>query len=262
MRGLIAGRTVIERRTIHVADLRSETHQFPESREFALQLGVRTGLCVPLMHAGQAIGTIFIRRNTVRPFSERQIELVETFADQAVIAIENARLFGEVQARTKELTEALHQQTATAEVLKVISRSTFDLETVLRTLVESAVRLCEADMGHIARPSEAGFFRSQAGFGMPTELKEELERTPFQPGRGSVTGRALLERTTVQILDAQSDREYELSQHRHSAATATMIGAPLLREGSPIGVFGLSRRSVRPSPTSRSSWSPPSPTRQ
>ena len=101
-------------------------------------------------------------------------------------------------------------------------------------------------MGHIARPNDAGFFRSQAGFGMSAELKEELERTPFRPGRGSVTGRALLERATVQILDAQTDPEYELGQAQALGGYRTMMGAPLLREGAPIGVFGLSRRSVRP----------------
>jgi signal transduction histidine kinase len=180
-----------------------------------------------------------IYRQEVRPFTQKQIELVTNFATQAVIAIENTRLLN-------ELRESLQQQTATADVLKVISRSTFDLRTVLAALVESAARLCEADIANIARPRGSGFFTVEATHGVSSEFQDLVERTPYQAGRGSVIGRVLLERAPIHILDAEADPEYQQGEHQKLGGFHTILGVPLLREGIPIGVFVLGRRLVRP----------------
>src|SRR5262249_34459399 len=146
----------------------------------------------------------------VSPFTEKQIELVTTFADQAVIAIENARLFDEVQTRTEELAESLQQQTATADVLKVISRSTFDLQTVLQTLVESAARLCDADKGNVTREKDGVFYRAAESYGFSREFLDHIKDVPLKPDRGNATGRALLEGRVIHIPDVKADSEYTL----------------------------------------------------
>ena len=236
-RGSVTGRAALEGRIIHVHDVLADP-------EFALldsqKLGsFRTALGVPLMREGIPIGTMFLARSEIDPFTQQQIDLVATFAAQAVIAIENTRLLN-------ELRESLQQQTATADALKVISRSTFDLQAVLDTLVESAVRLCGADIGHIARPNEAGLFHTQAYFGYSREFKEVLERTPIKAGRESVIGRALLEARAVQVADVLAEPNYALIEVQRIGGYRTVLGIPLMREGTPIGVFGLARNSVRP----------------
>jgi two-component system, NtrC family, sensor kinase len=245
MRGVLAGRAVLDRQTIHVADLQAETREYPQGSELARHLGLRTNLAVPLIREGEAIGVVIVRRTEVRPFADRQIDLLKTFATQAVIALENTRLFKAEQARARELAEALQQQTATADVLKVISRSTFDLQTVLDTLVRSAAELCEADMAQIMRP-KGDTYQHVAGYGYASNYLEHQKTITIAPGRGSAAGRVLLERRAVQIPDVLADPEYTLTETQRIGGYRTHLGVPLLRERSPIGVILLSRKTVQP----------------
>ena len=239
--GSVIGRTILHRKTTHVPDVLADAEY--TMAETAQKADLRTALGVPLLREGNPIGVILVGRHAVQPFTDRQIDLVETFADQAVIAIENARLFDEVQARTHDLTESLQQQTATADVLKVISRSAFDLQTVLSTLIESATRLCSADQGAITRKISGAFFRA-ATYGHSSEFSDYIRETPVQLDRSSVAGRALVEGRIVHIPDVRVDPEYTFSPGLDLGDFRTVIGVPMLREGLPIGVLALSRKNV------------------
>jgi signal transduction histidine kinase/CheY-like chemotaxis protein len=239
----VVGRVLVEGKTIHLPDVLAD----PEYTmvEFQKKADYRTVLGVPLLREGSPIGVIVLLRRRVWPFTDKQIELAATFADQAVIAIENVRLFDEVQMRSVELSESLQQQTATADVLKIISRSTFDLKSVLQTLVESAARLCEADKATITRQKGGVFYRAEA-CGFSPEFIEYVRDVPVVPERGTVTGRALLEGQIIHIPDVLADPDYTWAEAQKLGGYRTILGVPMLREGIPVGVLALTRSEVRP----------------
>jgi two-component system, NtrC family, sensor kinase len=235
-RGSVVGRTVIDKQRVHITDVLAD----PDYTRLDAQriAGFRTALGVPLLREGDVIGVIFLTRIRSLPFTEKQIDLVTTFADQAVIAMENARLLN-------ELRQALQQQTATADVLKVISQSAFDLGSVLQTLVESAAHLCESDKAVITRQAGQTFYRAES-YGFSKEFMDHFRTIPIRPERGSASGRALLEGKAVHILDVQTDPEYALVKEAKWGDFHTGLAVPVLREGVPIGVLSLLRSEVRP----------------
>jgi signal transduction histidine kinase len=234
-RGSASGRAALERRTIHIPDLLADPEwtYVPKNIEQA-----RTMLAVPICKGDDLLGVMAIYHLEVRPFTDKQIALVETFADQAAIAIDNVRLLD-------ELRQSLQQQTATADVLKVISRSTFDLQTVLDTLLGSAMRLCGAPRGMIFR-YDGESCRAVAAQNFPREYLALWERTPIRAGRGTTVGRALLERHPVQIVDVQADPEYAFDEAQKMLAFRTVLAVPMLREGAPQGVIAMTKTEVEP----------------
>ena len=235
------GRMIANKMVIYTANLAAEqayTNGDPDTVTSVEVGGVRSLLSVPMLKENELIGGFTLSRHEVRPFTDKQIVLVTNFAAQAVIAVENARLLN-------ELRESLQQQTATADVLKVISRSTFDLQSVLDTLIESAARLCAADKGTI-QMQEGDVYRIRAHYGLAREAVQYALLQPLRPGRSSVTGRVALEGKAIHIPDVLADPEYHATDYQQAFGYRTILGVPLLRDGATIGVFALTRVEVSP----------------
>jgi signal transduction histidine kinase len=222
---------ILDRRVVDIPNIENPPAELAVGARNFAATGYRAVTIMPMMRGDGAIGALSVARRAPGRLSDKQISVLRTFASQAVIAIENTRLLN-------DLRESLQQQTATADVLKVISRSTFDLKTVLQTLVESAARLCDADQATITRRAEA--------YGFPPEFIEMVRDVPVKPERGSMNGRTLLEGKVVHVPDVLADPDYTFIEAQRLGRYRTLLGVPMLREGNPIGVLTLTRLQVRP----------------
>ena len=242
-RGSVTGRAVVEKRTVHVHDLATEPEdEFPEGRDLQRRLGHHTMVATPLLREGTPLGVIALFRMVVDPFSDKQLGLLRVFADQAAIAIENVRLFTELETRNRDITESLEQQTATSEILRIISTSPTDLQPVLETVAANAARLCAADDGHIWQRDGATLHRVASWGGQP------VARQQLTIGRRSVVGRAAHDRAPVHVEDLAEAflTEFPDSGAMKELGYRTILAVPLLREGVAIGVIMIRRTEVRP----------------
>src|SRR5262245_61770617 len=250
--GSVGGRCVLERRAIHTPDILADAEEFPVTAAGVREMGYRTLLCVPLLREGAAIGTIHLRRTEVDPFTDKQIALLQTFADQAVIAIENVRLFTELQEKNQALTqthaqvtETLEQQTATSEILRVISSSPTDVQPVFDAIAANAARLCDAVNGLVIR-FDGQLLHLAAQYNVdPERLAAVRQAYPRPPSRGALSGRAVLTRGVVHVPDVSRDPEYTLP-----AATTigyrSVLAVPMMHEGVPRGTILVARDVVAP----------------
>jgi two-component system, NtrC family, sensor kinase len=254
-RGLVTSRAVIDRQTLHIEDLATQLDEFPDAEMYVRRFSHRTILITPLLREGVALGAIGIRRTEVRPFSDNQIDLLKTFADQAVIAIENTRLFNELQEKNRALTrahaqvtEALEQQTATSEILRVISQSQTDVQPVFDTIAANARRLCNAsssavftfdgDLIHLAAQQHMS----------PQGADVVRSAFPMPPGRGSTAARAIMTRSIAQITEAREDPEYVLRGATEILEFRSVLAVPMLRDGHPIGAVSVGKAETGPFP--------------